>query len=49
MNQAATSWPSALAIPERAADEIVFDVLAGYLQSQAMRRPPDPLLGERRR
>lgn len=40
---------AALAIPERAADEIVFDVLAGYLQSQAMRRPPGPLLGDRRR
>jgi len=40
---------AALAIPERAADEIVFDVLAGYLQSQAMRRPPGALLGARRR
>lgn len=40
---------AALAIPERAADEIVFDVLTGYLQSQAMRRPPGALLGARRR
>lgn len=40
---------AALDIPERAADEIVFDVLAGYLQSQAMRRPPGALLGARRR
>jgi uncharacterized tellurite resistance protein B-like protein len=40
---------AALAIPERAADEIVFDVLAGYLQTQAMRRPSGPLFGPRRR
>lgn len=39
----------ALEIPERAADEILFDVLAGYLQSQAMRRPTTPLFGPRRR
>lgn len=38
---------AALAIPERAADEIVFDVLAGYLQTQAIRRPSGPLLGAR--
>lgn len=40
---------AALAIPERAADDIVFDVLAGYLQTQAMRRPSGPLFGGRRR
>lgn len=38
-----------LDVPERAADQILFDVLAGYLQSQAMRRPTGPLLGARRR
>ncbi|MCA9676116.1 MAG: M48 family metalloprotease [Kofleriaceae bacterium] len=38
----------ALAIPERAADQILYDVLAGYLQSQAMRRAAVPLLGGRR-
>ncbi|MBK7534254.1 MAG: M48 family metalloprotease [Myxococcales bacterium] len=36
---------AALDVPERAADQILFDVLAGYLQSQAMRRPSGPLLG----